>query len=327
MLAIVLLCVAACRPTRSPELATPAQPATASESNLNPAALSAAATSTSPVLSTANSEPFAFLPTAEASRAATSTTIPVTSTSSNGRSLVLYEVAFVDADDRLNVRAGPGVSNEVVGRLDPGATDVSILGVGQHTNGSLWVPVARGNTQGWVNSRYLTGQLSVGDFCNNATVHEILTAFVSAVAAEDSTRLVSLVHPERGLRVRISWSNPEVRLVGADLEQIFTSQQVHDWGKEDGSGLPVGGTFRDIILPLLTHDLVSANDFACAKLLHGPTAGLVKLPQEYASVNHVSYFRDAEHVSGLDWGAWAVGIEQWESRFYISFLVHFRYEI
>jgi hypothetical protein len=38
-------------------------------------------------------------------------------------------------------------------------------------------------------------------------------------------------------------------------------------------------------------------------------------------------YRPAPADQELDWGTWVVGIERWQERYFVSFLVHFEWEI
>ena len=232
------------------------------------------------------------------------------------------------ADDELNVRSQPGIDNDITGQLPANASDVLITGPGQKVAGSTWIPVQWEGVEGWVNGRFLTTHLTNLQFCQNAPYTDLLVKLQDALVEQDSTILTQIVHPERGLRLRHNWWNPEVRLDQETLQTIFTAEQDYDWGTEDGSGLPLTGPFNTTMLPKLEADLISATDFACNEILHGGTAGLIQLPDEYARINFVSFYRPgSEAYAGMDWGSWVVGIEEWEGQLYLSFLVHFEWEI
>ncbi len=238
-----------------------------------------------------------------------------------------YQVVFVDAQDVLNVRSAPGINNNLVGSLAPDADGISITGPGSMTAGSIWVPIEYAGLAGWVNSRFLTTTIDAFAFCKDTAVLDLVEMLETAVQTKDSSMLAQLVHPNRGLRLRHDWWNPEIRIEGAELMQLFTSNKSYDWGVDEGSGEPVIGPFQTIILPLLENDLLPTNQKACHELLSGSTAGIVRLPDGYADVSFYSSYRPAADTLGFDWGTWAIGIEQWQGSYYLSFLVHYRYEI
>ncbi len=238
-----------------------------------------------------------------------------------------YRVAFVTSDDVLNIRSGPGIENQILSSLAPDAVGLTITGPGRPVSGSTWVPIQTAETVGWVNSRYLTGQVPSTLFCQDPAVTDLLTQLKTAIANEDSLLLAHTVHPERGLRLRTSWWNPEIMISSNELGDLFESPTSYDWGIEDGSGLPITGSFREVILPLLQNDLLAAANGSCNQIDHGPTAGSVQLPDGYQGINYSAFHRVAGDTIGFDWGTWVVGIEKWQSNYYLSFLIHYSYEI
>lgn len=236
-------------------------------------------------------------------------------------------VVYVTADDTLAVRRTPGVDGALVGTLAPGTRGVQITGGSLQVDGSSWAPVLTDTLQGWVNSTYLTTTLDGTAFCEDPAVLELLRRLESAVGARNNQLLSQITHPERGLRVRTNWWNPEVRITGAELATLFGNPTDHAWGIADGSGLPINGSFTDVILPLLDKDFTGATTTACRRLPAGPTAGIVTLPAEYEGTAYVGYHRAANDELSFDWGTWAVGIEQWQGKYVIAYLVHYAYEI
>ncbi len=239
-----------------------------------------------------------------------------------------YRVAFVAANDVLNVRRQPNPNAAVVARLSPDATDIAVLDEGQAvTGGSLWLPVETAEGDGWVNSAFLTEAVDHETFCGDAAVDDLLGRLQKAVAEKDDDLLSELVHPERGLRLRLNWWNNEILVRGDEPAGLFDSTTAYDWGLEDGSGLPIRGSFRDVALPRLEQDLLGADEWTCDEGRFGPTAGSTVLPEGYEAVRFVSAHRTAPIEMEMDWGTWLIGVERWQGRYYISYLVHYRWEI
>ncbi len=65
-------------------------------------------------------------------------------------------VMGVAHDDVLNVRAGPGVAQDIIATLDPLADNVVAAGRAWLLPGSIWYEVTVEGTTGWANSRFLT---------------------------------------------------------------------------------------------------------------------------------------------------------------------------
>jgi hypothetical protein len=217
----------------------------------------------------------------------------------------------------LNIRSSAGVQNPKVGELGPHAGDVRITGTGRMVEPSLWVPIASSGGSGWVNSRFLTGQVSQESFCQDASVEAIVESVGQAIENQDGDILASLVHPTRGLRLRHSWSGEEVYLTAAEVAEIFTASESYDWGGG------VRGPIRTVIVPLLETDYLSASGSTCGEIVGGGAGGH-RLPFEYQTVNAYTVHRPApQNGPASDWGSWAVGIDFWEDLPYLSFLVHY----
>ncbi len=269
-------------------------------------------------------------PTLAATTTATATQLPsptpLPPTSTPGPTL--YRVAFVLSDDVLNVRSRPGVENPKIGGLQPNARGIEITGTGQQVGPSLWVPIQVEDLVGWVNSRFLTTQVRSQDFCQDSGAQAVIEDLKASVQNRDGEALAALVHPQRGFRVRHNWWNNEVKLVGGEVSRFYADPTQRDWGMEDASGLPIVGSVEDVILPLLDQDLLGATELVCSEVVGGGTAGTLQLPPEYEAVNIYTLYRPApEDGLETDWGSWAVGIEYWEGQPYLSFLVHYAWEI
>jgi len=316
LLTISLLMLTACQSATIEPTPVLVMPTTAAPTPIVPPLAEA----TLPPVPTTVIEPSPTLPAAAEATATAVPTSPVSTPSA-------YRVAFVTSDDTLNVRSGPGVDFDIVGELAPQAGGLQITGSGQDVDGSTWVPVTNGSVTGWVNGRFLTADMPAADFCKDDAVTALLAEFATAITNRDNGKLAQLINPERGLRVRLNWWNPEVLIRGTDRANLFTATGSYDWGVADGSGNPIHGSFADVVAPMLVDDLLPASETGCDKLLSGPTAGLVQLPDGYETVHYISLYRPAADESGFDWGTWVVGVEWWNGRYTISYLVHFDWEI
>jgi len=240
----------------------------------------------------------------------------------------LYRVAFVENGDSLNVREGPGVAYSPVSELFPGNTSVRIIGAGKNVGNSLWVPIEVAGTSGWVNSRYLTMDISAEGFCSDNEAAEFNEMVQSALTNEDGTLLAEMIPDNRALRIRRHWWNNEVLIDHEDAGNLFDSDESIAWGEADGSGSPIEGSFADVISPLLKKNLTSDNVLECNNIVHGGTAGIVKLPDSYEGINYYSSYRQpGSEDFELDWGTWVIGVEKWQGKYSLSFLIHYEWEI
>lgn len=239
-----------------------------------------------------------------------------------------YQVAFVEGNDTLNVRGGPGTNYETVEALAPIAAGITVDETGQTAvAGSTWLYVMTDSAEGWVNGRFLTESIASAEFCADPAALAVVERAREAIADEDGRELSSLVHPERGLRLRLNWWNNEVLVRGEEVAGLFGSAANYDWGVNQGSGEPIVGTFAEAFLPSLQRDLLPASQTACDEVLFGPTAGMVVLPDGYQQVHFFSLHRPAPADVEFDWGTWVVGVERWQGDYYLSYLVRYNYEI
>jgi hypothetical protein len=238
-----------------------------------------------------------------------------------------YRVIHVDENDILNVRSGPGSSNSIVASLSPGQTEITVVGFGQDVSGALWVPINVNSVSGWVNSRFLTENIPGNEFCADSETRALLDDLSQAIENRDGNALANISNPSRGLRVRRYWHKDGVRFENQQINNLFNLTQSYFWGAADGSGDDINGSFNDIILPLLDRNLVQSTEVGCNEILNGGTAGLIQLPFRYEGANYFSMYRPAPAGQELDWGTWVVGIERWQEHYFVSFLVHFQWEI
>ena len=52
-----------------------------------------------------------------------------------------------------------------------------------------------------------------------------------------------------------------------------------------------------------------------------------RLPDGYEPINFYSSFWPGTEGYSMDWGFWVVGVERWQDEYFISYLVHFAWEI
>jgi len=237
-----------------------------------------------------------------------------------------FTVVYVNSEDVLNVRAGPGVGNSVVGELVPDATDITITGEGQLVEGSLWVPIEAGNVAGWVNSAFLTEIVAAEEFCQDGDAAAVITALKSAIDSRNGPALGGLVHHNRGLIIHRHWWNPAINIPAEAVAHVFNDTTSYYWGTEDGSGFDINGSFSEVPLPLLDNDLGLGTEIACNEILVEATTGLIRLPDGYDQINYFTVYRPAVDIE-FDWGSWVVGVEKVAGQYVVSYLVHFAWEI
>ena len=242
-----------------------------------------------------------------------------------------FGVILISEGDVLNVRSGPGVDNGVIGTLDPHATGITMTGVRQKVGNSIWVEVDTPfGTTGWVNAHFLTETVAKDAFCNDPRIAALVDKFVAAIQARDGDALSQVVSPEHGLSMRVSWWNPTATFSSQNqIHKIFIDPTLYDWGIQDGSGLPIQGTFSDEVLPWMDDVLDGEFSWHCNDLENGSgaSAGFILWPFEYQNINYIALYRAAAPGDELNWRTWAVGITYHQGQPYISFLVQYHWEI
>jgi hypothetical protein len=242
-------------------------------------------------------------------------------------------VIFISDGGALDIESAPGESQPVIATLSPHAENLTLTGDYEwQTNDQLWVKITGlEGSQGWVNADYLIEQVPPETFCLDQRVTRLVSEFTQAIQNRDGKAFAGLVSPLHGLAIRHEWWNPQVRIKSKEkLQAIFTSTENYDWGVQDGSGLPLNGSFRDIILPLLDDGLENSASF-CNTLeqgfASGGTTGYTQWPFEYANINYVALYRPAKEGDDLNWRTWALGIEFYGDQVYLVTLVQYHWEI
>ena len=285
-----------------------------------------ASTSTQVIPPDLNNSTLTPLPTQGSETIQPADTIQAASTN-----MIYHGVILVKEDDRLNVRSGPGVANDIVTSFNPIFAAIEITDVGVTLDdGTLWVPIKRLESEGWVNRYFLTEIVTADTFCADLQVETLLQSIRDSIASDNGSQLANLVHPQRGLLIRLNWWNEEVRLTQNEINIVFSDLTSRDWGIQDGSGNPINGTASEVIIPLLKTDILAAQTVTtCNEIMASGTAGLVTIPYEYAGMNYYSFHRPPPNQEDgiFDWGTWVIGIEYWEGQPYLAYLIHYQWEI
>ena len=235
-----------------------------------------------------------------------------------------YAVMDVTTNDVLNIRAGAGTSNPVVASFPYNATNVTRTGPTSMISGSKWVEVKTpSNSLGWVNSFYLTEYVDKTAFCADSKIALLLADLKSAITTSDGDKFSGLVSPIHGVDIYNAAGGKRNTFTPALAQTAFTSTTSYDWGAAPASGLPVSGSFKDVILPKM---LDVFNNAGYATYCETPKAGAVNWDGvwggEYANIRYYSLNRPGE----LDWRTWVAGIEYIDAKPYVTVLMQFQWE-
>jgi hypothetical protein len=238
----------------------------------------------------------------------------------------IYAVVLVESDDVLNVRAEPGVDGAIVDTLPPESVEITGTGRESVIGESRWVEILMpySSTSGWVNARYLTEFVSAERFCDDTRVRDLIAELSRAIRTNDGERLFALTSPKHGVTVNMM-PGDGVHYSDVEVRSVFFSEFEQDWGIHPYSGLPVSGSFKDVVLPELTSLFTSdAKTDVCNRLVMGSLPWDASWPSEYANFNFYSlHIPGSPEYDGMDWKTWVVGVEMVEGQPYIVALYRF----
>ncbi len=263
----------------------------------------------------------------------TETLGPATPTTQAVELAGLYAVVGLGEGDLLNVRSGPGTSNDVLETLGPAIRNLQPTGKLEEGDGITWMEIQRpSSTPGWVSRAFLTEQVEPQAFCDDERIDKLVDDFAGAVKNQDGEALSRLVSPVHGLTIQHNWWNPAVKLdLTEAIQNIFFSTTDYDWGTADGSGEPMVGPFKEMILPKL-QDVVGTDYTRHCNVLEsgtsaGGTAGTLTWPAEYANLNYEVLYRAAPAGDEMNWRTWVIGIDYVGGVPFIASLVQYAWEI
>lgn len=317
LLSILILTITACAPQVVVVTATP--PPTLQQ-----------ATQTSTTIAVTNTPMIAetaFVPSATLAPPTTpvftSTSLPPITGMNNP-----YAVVLVLPGDILNIRSGAGVSNNIVGTLQPTATGLNRTGPATSAGGDRWVEIQNpsGGT-GWVNANFLTESVSASTFCNDPRVIELLNNTKTALLNSDGKLLSSLVSPVHGLYLHLWRYGTVANYSPEEAQWVFQSEYEVGWGAAPGSGEETKGTFNAQPLPKLKEVFGANYSSHCNNTLDLATFALQPVPPEYSNINFYTIYKPGtEQYGGLDWRAWIVGVEYVGGKPTLFSLIHFQWE-
>jgi photosystem II stability/assembly factor-like uncharacterized protein len=160
-----------------------------------------------------------------------------------------YAVVNVAANDVLNIRAGAGVSQPIVGYFASDARDVMRTGPSSSADGAAWVEVRRNDgLTGWVNSYYLTEYVTHEAFCADNRIPPLIAQLKQSMQQSNGSLLGPIVSPVHGVNMHLWAYGPGVNFSQTTAANIYTDTTVYNWGGGP-SGIPDTGTFNATVKP------------------------------------------------------------------------------
>jgi hypothetical protein len=268
-------------------------------------------------------------PTATPKAMPTATPAPTPTLAPSGASPEVFAVVGVAGDDVLNVRAGPGIANSIVGTIPPYGMGVSVTGDGQPVGQSVWAPIVYGDVAGWVNTQYLARQVGQADAAVAARASEI----VQALRDRDWATVARSVYPATGVRfspyvyVRAGPGALEDRdrvVQAGEIEALAAHPTVYRWGRYDGTGDPIDLTFVEYV-DRFVYDAEYSQPHVVG---YGETIGqgntINNVAEVYPDAVTVEYHFTGfdPQVMGMDWRSLRLVLEEKDGNWYLVGIVH-----
>jgi hypothetical protein len=236
-----------------------------------------------------------------------------------------YMVQFLGQDEVLNIHSGPGIQYPIVDTLG-NRSEVQSTGAAEWVGNTLWLPIRSiyPEITGWINRLYAVQEVERELFCADARVLAIVESVRAAVRTQDAARLVQTILPERGLYIGGLYWGSNVLLSEDEVRNFFTDTAPREWGAAF-YGEPIQGSLPEVIVPLMSRDLVPNNvAIACYDNQDGLMGyGVYSAGVGIDALPFYSVMRPGAPGHEFDWGAWALGIDYWEGEPTLAYLSYY----
>jgi hypothetical protein len=258
---------------------------------------------------------------------ATDTALPAPSETAPLAPVRTYAVVLVPEGGTLEAYSAVGRGGSTAGSLAWDAVDLHSTGRVDVVGADTWVELnLPGGGTGWVDSKNLTEYVPAGAFCLDSRATALWASFYEALRTDDGRLLTPLVSPVHGLTViYIHNGNPRV-YSPADAGMVFGSGEVVDWGLGPGSGLPVQGTFADLVRPDLLAVFGASYEPHCNTIALGGASYTVVWQAEWKNINFYSLYKPGPTGNELSWMTWLAGVEYVDGVPYILSLSRYNWE-
>ena len=262
-------------------------------------------------------EPDAQEATDQTAAPTTSTSSTTTTTAPPARRMGVVLLAPDEANNKLNVRSGPGTRNPVVDSVLPAQAELAPTGSVELVDGRLWHELSTPEATGWAYGYYLTETWSPSEVEQQWDWNAALVAFSNALVLgeglEDavSWRGLFVVHYDDDLR---RWTPDEL----GGLHQDGTDLKWSNTGAAANESDATVGTWKEVIADKFLADYLDEDVvIEVGGLPLGPNAVLPgsAISSAFANFPWVAVHDpgDNEEFGGLDWSTWFVFLEMEES--------------
>jgi photosystem II stability/assembly factor-like uncharacterized protein len=237
-----------------------------------------------------------------------------------------YAVVRVALSDVLNIRAGAGASQPLVGSFPSDSISVMRTGLTASADNVTWWEVQNPNGgRGWVNSYYLTEYVSHDIFCADTRIPALIQQLKGSMNQSNGDMFAGLVSPVHGTDVRLWAYGTEVKnYTTTTARTIFTSTEVFQWGSGPVGGTEYGkGTFAQIIQPKVLEVVNAPNmETYCDNLTKA-----FPLPNAwpYPNIRYSNLYKPAS-AQFFDYRTWLIGFEYINGQPYLYSMVSIVWE-
>jgi hypothetical protein len=238
----------------------------------------------------------------------------------------VYAIVLVPEGGTVKAYTAAGSGSGVAGSLAWDAVDLHSTGNVQTTGGDTWVELnLPGGGNGWVDRRYLTEYVASADFCVDGRAVSLFETLYEAARTNNGRILTPIVSPVHGLTVTYIHNGKPKLYDPAQAGMVFGSTEIVDWGLGPGSGLPVQGTFKDLVRPDILAVFASAETH-CNAIQLGGASYTVTWPSLWKNVNFYSVYKPGSPGTEMDWMTWVTGVEYVDGLPYIFSLSRYNWE-
>jgi hypothetical protein len=232
----------------------------------------------------------------------------------------------VPEGETMKVYTAAGSGSGVAGSLAWDAVDLHSTGNVQTIGTDTWVELnLPGGGTGWLDRNHLTEYVPSADFCVDGRAVSLFETLYEAARTNDGRILAPIVSPVHGLTVTyIHNGNPKLYDPG-QVGMVFGSIEIVDWGLGPGSGLPVQGTFEDLVRPDILAVFASAETH-CNVIKLGGASYSVVWPASWKNINFYSVYKPGSPGTEMDWMTWLAGVEYVDGLPYLFSLSRFNWE-
>jgi hypothetical protein len=206
-----------------------------------------------------------------------------------------------------------------------GASDISATITPEPTSAWTQRPDAGASGQPLPAGSHAPEPPRAAEFCSQSGPVSLLGKLQTALTTQDGALLAALVDPEHGMDTQLIRNGRIINYDRAHAQHLFSSDYAPVWGSGAGSGLPVIGSFRDLVAPALLDVLTSDYTLDCDRIRTGGATYEAAWP--YAGIDFYSAFYPGTEKNGrLDWRTWLFGIRMVNGEPYLYAILQLRWE-